>query len=204
MLTGWMGKADLLKGWASQGKKKGQPTREARGREAGERECFKHLKVKTDRQLLRLSALFDRSVPDTTIGYGAARILGLKGGRASHRITTTTADGKKEISYAWYNVPLLDVGGHTRQVKASGVVSTARIKAGGRNGEVCGDPPGETTRSTWGWECADLIIGRDNMDCKPEDIRGWRGWPEGGCPMRGTGNPGTYIRMELGGPSRRN
>jgi hypothetical protein len=25
MLTGWMGQADLLKGWASQGKKKGQP-----------------------------------------------------------------------------------------------------------------------------------------------------------------------------------
>ncbi len=36
MLTGWMGKADLLKGWASQGKKKGQPTLEAGGREAGE------------------------------------------------------------------------------------------------------------------------------------------------------------------------
>ncbi len=47
MLTGWMGKADLLKGWASQGKKKGQPPREDRGREAGERACFKHLKVKT-------------------------------------------------------------------------------------------------------------------------------------------------------------
>jgi hypothetical protein len=48
MLTGWMGKADLLKGWASQGKKKGQPTREARGGEAGEQVCLKHLKVKTD------------------------------------------------------------------------------------------------------------------------------------------------------------
>jgi hypothetical protein len=81
MLTGWMGKADLLKGWASQGKKKGQPTREARGREAGEQVRFKHLKVQADGRTLRISALFNRSVPDTTIGYGAAKILGLKGGR---------------------------------------------------------------------------------------------------------------------------
>jgi hypothetical protein len=31
MLTGWMGQADLLKGWASQGKKKGQPAPGSRG-----------------------------------------------------------------------------------------------------------------------------------------------------------------------------
>ncbi len=43
MLTGWMGKADLLKGRASQGKKKGQP---AQG--AGELVYFKHLKVRTE------------------------------------------------------------------------------------------------------------------------------------------------------------
>jgi hypothetical protein len=48
MLTGWMGKADLLKGWASQGKKKGQPTSEARGRGAWEQVYFKHLKVRTE------------------------------------------------------------------------------------------------------------------------------------------------------------
>ncbi len=30
MLTGWMGKADLLKGWASQGKRKGQPGKRSR------------------------------------------------------------------------------------------------------------------------------------------------------------------------------
>jgi len=195
MLTGWMGKADLFKGWASQGKKKGQPTPEARGGEAGEQVCFKHLKGKTDVRTVRISALFDKNVPNTTIGYGEATILDLKGGRASHRVTTV--DGKKEISYAWYNVPLLHVGGHTRQVKASGVVNTARIK----NGEVYSDPPGGAAGSTRGWECADLIFGRDNMDCKPEDIRGW---PGGSCPMRGTGNPGDYARMEVGGSNRRN
>ncbi len=89
--------------------------------------CFKHLTVKTNVRTVRISTLFNRNVPNTTIGYGAATILDLKGGRASHQVTT--ADGKKEISYPWYNVPLLHVGGHTRQVKASGVVSTARIKA---------------------------------------------------------------------------
>ncbi len=93
---------------------------------------FKHLKVRTEERTLRISALFGRGVPDTTVGYGAATILGLKGGRACHRVTT--ADGKKEMSYAWYSVPLLNVGGHTKQVRASGVLSTARIKNGGKNG----------------------------------------------------------------------
>ncbi len=46
MLAGWMGEADLLKGWASQGKKKGQPTSEAGERKAGKKAIFKHLKVK--------------------------------------------------------------------------------------------------------------------------------------------------------------
>jgi hypothetical protein len=58
--------------------------------------------------------------------------------------------------------------------------------------------------STRGWECADMVIGRDNMDCKPEDIRGWRGWPEGGCPLEASGSPGIYIREGLRGPNRRN
>jgi hypothetical protein len=110
MLTGWMGKADHLKGWASQGKKKGQ-----RAQGAGEQVYFKHLKVRTEGRTLRISALFDRSVPDTTVGYGAATILGLKGGRACRWVTT--AEEKRGVSYAWYNVPLQDIGGHTKQVK---------------------------------------------------------------------------------------
>jgi hypothetical protein len=79
MLAGWMGQADLLKGWASQGKKKGKPVPEAGEKGAGEQVTFKHLKVKTEGQDMRISALFDRDVPDTMIGYGAAAILGLKG-----------------------------------------------------------------------------------------------------------------------------
>jgi hypothetical protein len=93
MLTGWMGKADLLKGWASQGKKKGQPASEARGRGAGEQVYFKHLKVRTEGRTLRISALFDRNVPDTTVGYGAATILG--GGKpgAELRLVQRTPSG---------------------------------------------------------------------------------------------------------------
>ncbi len=37
MLTGWMGKADLLKGWASQGKRKDQPPQKQGGKEQGSR-----------------------------------------------------------------------------------------------------------------------------------------------------------------------
>ena len=48
MLTGWMGQADLLKGWASQGKKRDPPASEARGKGAGEQAFFNHLKVRTE------------------------------------------------------------------------------------------------------------------------------------------------------------
>jgi hypothetical protein len=65
-----MGEADLLKGWASQGKKKGQSTSEAGEKRAGERAVFKHLKVKIKGQEMRISALFDKDVPNTLIGYG--------------------------------------------------------------------------------------------------------------------------------------
>ncbi len=143
MLTGWMGKADLLKGWASQGKRNDQPASEARRRGAGEQAYFKYLKVRTDGRTLRISALFDRNVPDTTVGYGAATILGLKGGRTHHWVTT--AEGNKGLSYAWYNVPLQDMGGHTKQVKASGVLRTARVRNEGKDGEAYGDSPGGAT-----------------------------------------------------------
>jgi hypothetical protein len=36
---------------------------------------------------MRISALFDRSVPNTMIGYGAATILGLMAGRACRWVT---------------------------------------------------------------------------------------------------------------------
>jgi hypothetical protein len=73
MLTGWMGEADLFKGWASQGRKKDQSTPEAGEKKPGDRATFKHLKVKIKGQEMPISALFNRNTPNTLIGYGAQR-----------------------------------------------------------------------------------------------------------------------------------
>ncbi len=202
MLTGWMGQADLLKGWASQGKKKGQPTPEAGEKGAGEQATFKHLKVKVEGQTMRISALFDRNVPNTMIGYGAAAILGLKGGRA--RRWVTTKEGNRGMSFAWYDVPLQDMDGRVKLIRASGVLRTARVKNEGKDGEAYGDSPGGATGPAQLWECVDLIVGRDNLGCKPESTLGWPGRPKGGCPVEGAGDSGDYIKAETGNPCRRN
>ncbi len=150
--------------------------------------------MKTQGRTLRISALFDRNVPDTTIGYGAATILGLKGGRT--RRWVTTAEGNQGLSYTWYDVPLQDMGGHAKQVKASGVLRTARVKNAGEDGEAYGDSPGGATGPAREWECINLVIGWDNMDCKPEGTLGWHGWPKGGYLVKRAGDPGNYDRME--------
>ncbi len=170
MLTGWMGQADLLKGWASQGK---------------------HLKVKVEGQTMRISALFDRSVPNTMIGYGAARILGLKGGR--DRRWVTTKEGNRGMSFAWYD--LQDMGGRVKLIRASGVLRTARVKNKGKDGEAYGDSLGGATGPAHEWECVDLIVDRDNLDCKPEGTLDWTGRPKGGCPVKSTGDPGGYVKV---------
>ncbi len=140
MLIGWMGQANLLKGWASQGKKKGQSAPEAGEKKAGEGATFKHLKVKIKGQEMRISALFDKDVPNTLIGYGAAAILGLKGGQT--RRWVTTKEGNRGMSYAWYDVPLQGGDGRVWQIRASGVLRTARVKNECKNGETLGDSPG--------------------------------------------------------------
>jgi hypothetical protein len=203
MLTGWMSKADLLKGWASQGKKKNQPASGAGEKKSGEKAFLKYLKVKTEPQEMRISALFNKGAPDTLIGYGAATILGLKGGRA--RRLVTTEGGSLGMSYAWYDVPLQDEDGRVRQVRAYGVLRTARVKNEGKNGEVLGDSPGGVTGPAQLWECVDLIIGRDNQDRRPENTLGWPGRrPKGGYAVRGTGDPGDYIKVKTENPDPRN
>ncbi len=97
MLVGWMEEAVLFKGWASQGKKKNQSAPEAGEKRLGEEATFKHLKVKIKGQEMRISALFNRNTPDTLIGYGAAAILGLKGGQA--RRLVTMEEGSPRMSY---------------------------------------------------------------------------------------------------------
>jgi hypothetical protein len=126
MLVGWMGEADLIRGWASQGSKKDQSAPEAGEKRPGERATFKHLKVKIKGQEMRISALFDRDVPNTLIGYGAVAILGLKGGRT--RRWVTTKEGNRGMSFAWYDVPLQDEDGRIKLVRASGVLRMARVK----------------------------------------------------------------------------
>ena len=116
----------------------------------------------------------------------------------------TTAEGNQGLSYAWYDVPLQDVGGHAKQVKASGVLRTARVKSEGKDREAYGDSPGGATGPAREWECIDLVIGRDNMDCKPEGTLGWHGWPKGGYLVKSTGDPGDYARVETGNLGRRN
>jgi hypothetical protein len=90
--------------------------------------------VKIKGQEMRISALFNRNAPNTLIGYGAAAILGLKGGQA--RRLVTTEEGSPRMSYAWYDVPLQGEDGRVWQIRASGVLRTARVKNEGKNGEV--------------------------------------------------------------------
>jgi hypothetical protein len=203
MLTGWKSEADLSRGWASQGKRKSQPTSGAGEKEPGEKVFLKHLKVNTKPCSMRVSALFNENAPDTLIGYGAATILGLKGGRTRRQVTTE--GGSRGRSYAWYDVPLQDEDGRVRQIRAYGVLRTARVKNEGENGKVLGDSPGGATGPAQLWECIDLIVGRDNQDRRPENTLGWPGRrPKGGYAVKGTGDPGDYIKVKIENPNPRN
>jgi len=202
MLTGWKCEADLSRGWASLGKKKIRPAPEAGEKKSGEKVFLKHLKVNTEPYRKRISALFNENAPDTLIGYGAAAILGLKGGRTRRQVTT---EGGTQGSYAWYDVPLLDEDGRVRQIRAYGVLRTARVKNEGENGEVLGDSPGGATGPAQLWECIDLIVGRDNQDRKPENTMGWSGRrPKEGYAVRSAGDPGDYIKVRIESPNPRN
>ncbi len=64
--------------------------------------------------------------------------------------------------------------------------------------------PQEEPRGPLSCECVDLIVGRDNLGCRPESTLGWPGRPKGGCPVKGTGDPGDYIKVEAWNPGRRN
>ncbi len=110
---------------------------------------------------MRISALFDKDVLNTMIGYGAAAILSLKGGRT--RRWVATKEGNRGMSFAWYEVPLKDMNGRVKLVRASGVLRTARVKNEGKNGEAYDDSPGGATGPAQLWECVNLIIGRDNL-----------------------------------------
>ncbi len=84
------------------------------------------------------------------------------------------------------------------------MLRTARVKNEGKNGEAHGDSPGGITGPAQLWECVDLVVSRDNQDRRPGNTLDWPGRPKGGCPVKGTGDPGDYIKVEADNPGRRN
>jgi hypothetical protein len=58
-----------------------------------------------------------------------------------------------------------------------------------------------TTKVIWEWERMDMVIRRLNMDCKPEQFRGW---PELGFPLEIMGPLGFYTRKDLEELNKRN
>jgi hypothetical protein len=139
MLTGWKGKYDLLKGWASQGAKKNQTPREIRSGEAGEQMLVKHLQVKLRDGVTRITVLFNKNVPDTVVQCGGAAMLGWKASKAGQWVTTT--NGKREYSRTWYQVPLFTMEGYVRLTGARGMLSLAHIETGRTIKGASGDLP---------------------------------------------------------------
>ncbi len=202
MLTGWKRKSDLLKGWASQGAKKNQIPQEIRSGEAGEQMRVKHLQVKLRDGVTRITILFDKNVLDTVVRCGAAAMLGWKADKAGQWVTT--ANGKREYSRTWYQVPLFTMGGYVRLTGVRGVLSIAHTETGRTIKEASGDLPDmekRTTKVIWEWELVDMVIGRDNMDYKPEQFHGW---PKEGFPLEIMGPLGFYARKDLEELNRRN
>jgi hypothetical protein len=202
MLTGRKEESDLLKGWASRGVKKDQIPQGTRGREAGEQARVKHLQVKVGRRMACINVLFDKSVPDMVIRYGAVAMLSLKIGGTGQWVTTV--DGKKEYSRGLYQMPLLNMEGYVEPIRVSSVQSTAHIETRRRVRGTHGNLPDverETMRVTWEQERADMVIGRDNLDCKPELICRW---PREGFPLEIMGPMGLYTRKDMGELNRRN
>ncbi len=126
MLTGWKGKANLLKGWASQGKKKNQISQGIQSRGAGEQMRVKHLQVRLRSGMTRITVLFDVNVPNTMIRWGTATMLGWKASKAGQWVTS--ANGKREYSRTRYHVPLLNVDGYVKLTEAHGMLSIAHIE----------------------------------------------------------------------------
>jgi hypothetical protein len=92
----------------------------------------------------------------------------------------------------------------SRVTRACSVLSIAQIETGRTiKGASGGLPDMEkgTTKVIWEWERVDMVIGRDNMDCKPEHLLGW---PEEGFTLEIMGPLGFYTRKDLEELNRRN
>jgi hypothetical protein len=101
----------------------------------------------------RITVLLDKNVPDTVVRYVAAAVLGWETGKAGQWVTT--ANGKREYSKTWYQVPLLTTEGYVRVTRACGMLSIAHIETGRTiKGASGGLPDMEkgTTKVIWEWE----------------------------------------------------
>jgi hypothetical protein len=169
MLTGWKGKPDLLKGWASQGAKKKRIPWEIQSGRAGEQ-------MKLRNGMTRITVLFDKNVPNTMVRCGTAEMLGWKASKAGQWVTS--ANGKREYSRTRYQAPLLTTEGYVKLTEACGVLSIAHIETRRTiKGASVDLPDAEkgTTKIIWEWERVDMVIGRDNMNGNPEASL-WRSW----------------------------
>jgi hypothetical protein len=129
-------------------------------------------------------------------------MLGLKTGRAGQWVTAV--NGKREHSKTWYQVPLFNMEGYLRLARACGVLRIAHIETGRRiRGASSNLPDAEkgTTKVIWEWERADMVIGQDNVNSKPEHLRGR---PKEGFPLEIMGPLGFYTRKDLEELNRRN
>ncbi len=204
MLTGWKTEDDHLKGWASQGVRRERVTPGTRGRVPEKRSvgpaCAKYLQMKVGRRITGINVLFNRSVPDTVIRYGAAARAGLRAGRRGQWVTSV--EGEREYTKGVHIVPVVDLKGHVqlaRDVECTATTETRGVPGGAQRGL-----PGagkETSRVSWEWELTVMIIGRVNRHCKPALLRGC---PREGVPLEAVGPAGLYTTKDLEGLGKRN
>ncbi len=104
-----------------------------------------------------------------------------------------TGDGEAEYSRGVCIVPVLGKKGQVQLILARGVECT---EANGARRTLSGVRRG-TSRISQGWVPVDMIIRRDNPQCKPAHFRRW---PVNGTPLEKTGPAGLYSRNGLAGP----
>ncbi len=141
-------------------------------------------------------------MPDTVVRCGIAEMLGWNASKAGQWVTS--ANGKREYSRTWYQAPLLTTDGYVKLMETRDVLSIAHIETGRTIKGASGDLPDAekgTTKVIWEWERVDMVIGRDNMNCKPEQFRRW---PKEGFHLEIMGPLGFYTRKDLEELNRRN
>jgi hypothetical protein len=134
----------------------------------------KHLQVKLRDGVTPITVLFEKNVPDTVVQCGVAAMLGWKASKAGQWVTT--ANGKREYSRTWYQVPLFTMEGYVRLTGAHGVLSIAHIETGRTIKGASGDLPDMekgTTKVICEWEHVDMVIGH------PPDFQQPQGFYQG-------------------------